>query len=200
MTRFLVARVLLCSLWLVSSAVHACDLNAARTSVEAIREQLSAGKIERIDVRRIPDHLNTFIPVRREDFESFSQAQDPSILMQRSLILTGRKRLELARAFRRLQLAEPSISPDLRWEILLLDRSGSSLHSIYLDRPYLFIWGRRGYIDGNLCWFSSSLIDWLEKQFSSSRRSPDEHSDIRDLHDRSPHIAALMRAPGRQHK
>jgi len=171
MTPFWVAPVLLCSLWLVSSAVHACDLNAARTSVDSIREQLSAGKIERIDVRRIPDHVNTFIAVRREHFELYSHAQDSSILMQRSLILTERRRLELARAFRRLQLAEPSISPDLRWEIVLRDRSGNSLHSIFLDKPYLLTWGRRGYIDGNLCWFSPSLLGWLEKRFSNSRRS-----------------------------
>jgi hypothetical protein len=194
MTRFWVAPVLLCCLWIVSSAVHACDLNAAHTSIESIREQLSAGEIERVDVRRIPDDVNTFVAVRREHFESYSHAQYSSIVMQRSLILTEPKRLELAGALRRLEVAEPSISPDLRWEIVLFDRSGKSLHSIFLDKPYLFTWGRRGYIDGNLCWFSSSLIGWLEKQFPSGRRSPDERSDIRDLHFRSPHIAALMRA------
>jgi hypothetical protein len=189
MTRLWVALVLLCSLWSVSSAVHACDLNAAHTSIESIHEQLSAGKIERIDVRRIPDDVNTFVAVRREHFESYSYAQYSSIVMQRSLILTEPKRLELAGAFRRLEVAEPSISLDLRWEIVLLDRPGNSLHSIFLDKPYLFTWGRRGYIDGNLCWFSSSLIAWLEKQFSSGKRNPDERSDIRDLHYRSPLLA-----------
>ena len=200
MVRFSIARVLLCCLWSFSSAALACDLNAAHTSIESIREQLSASKIERLDVRRIPDHVNTFIAVRREDFESYSQVQDPSILMQRSLILTERKRLKLAGVFRRLEVAETSMSPDLRWEIVLRDRSGNSLHSIFLDKPYLFTWGRRGYIDGNLCWFSSSLIDWLERQFPSTWRSPDERSDIRDLYYRSLHIAALMQATDRHRK
>jgi len=159
-----VARILLCCLWLISSAAHACDLNSALTSIESIQEQLSAGKIKRIDVRRIPDDLNTFVAVRREQFELYRHTQN-------SLIVTEQHRLELSGVFGRLKLAELSTSPDLRWEIVLLDRSGSSLHSIFLDKEYWNARGRRGYIDGNLCWFSSSLIDWLEKQFPSGRRS-----------------------------
>ena len=114
--------------------------------------------------------------------------------MQRSLILTEPRRLELAGALRRLEVAEPSISPDLRWEIVLLDRSGKSLHSIFLDKPYLFTWGAEGIHRWKLVLVFIFLIGWLERQFPSGRRSPDERSDIRDLHYRSPHIAALMRA------
>jgi hypothetical protein len=35
-------------------------------------------------------------------------------------------------------------------------------------------------------------------QQAAEERSPDERSDIRDLCYRSPHVAALMRATGRQ--
>ncbi|MDH2384931.1 hypothetical protein [Bradyrhizobium sp. CER78] len=155
------AGVLLCSLCSFPGLVLACDIDAANRSTKSIQEELSAGRIERIDVRRIPDDLNTFIGVRREEFRKYPHAHG-------SIVITEQRQLELERVLKRLNPAELSDPPDLRWEIVFLDQSGSSVHSIFLDKWNIGMTGRRGFIDGNLCKFRSSLISWIDGQLPST--------------------------------
>jgi hypothetical protein len=147
---------------MLSSPVRADDVSLAVQSIESINHELLAGSIKRIDVLKVSDDVFTLIPISPGDFERYPHKQY-------ALHLAEPDSAELATALGKLELTPLVDSPDLRWEVVFLDGSGSRLHSIFLDKGYWYGKGRKGYLDGRMCGFSSSLIEWLEKRI-------DEHA------------------------
>jgi hypothetical protein len=154
-------QVLSACICILSSPVRADDVSLAVETIETIRQQLLARKVERIDVLRISDEVFTVIPISPGDFERYPH-------QQYALRLADRDSAELAAALEKLKLTQLPEPPDLRWEVVFLDGSGGRLHSIFLDKAYWYGKGRKGYVDGHMCGFSPGLIGWLEKRLSAS--------------------------------
>ena len=96
-----------------------------------------------------------------------------------------------------------AISEDVMFEWRLLVEDGRKARHTF-SQPDLIIAATA--LDHGLTVVSRDVGDYrkarvpvLNPWVIHSMRSPDERSDIRDLHYRSPHIAALMWATGWQH-
>jgi hypothetical protein len=149
--RVVVLSVCIC---IFSSPVRGSDVSLV---VESINRQLLAGQVERIDVLRVSDDFFTLIRISPGDFERYPHKRH-------TLHLAEQDAAKLAVVLERLKLTQLMDPPDLRWEVVFLDASGNRLHSIFLDKAYWYGKGRKGYIDGDMFSFGSSLIKWLEKR------------------------------------
>jgi hypothetical protein len=157
MLRWRAVQILSAYVLIASSQACACDASFSAESIKSIERKLLAAKVERIDILRISDEIRTLVRISPEDFDRYPHTRH-------TLHLVEQDAASLAAAVKSLkptQLLEP---PDLRWKVTFLDVSGSKLHSILLDKAYWYGRGRKGYIDEEMCRFSPSLVEWLQKR------------------------------------
>jgi hypothetical protein len=156
-------RMLAACLCIISSPAAACDVGATTAAINSIAEQLLARQVQRIELLKISDRLLASIPVSPEHFSTYPHERH-------TLQLTERDSAELAAVVKKLELTQLDYQPDLRWQLVLLDGSGSRLHAIFLSKRYLQGRGRSGYVDGSMCGFRASaigspaLVRWLQKR------------------------------------
>ncbi|MBR0966061.1 hypothetical protein JQ554_17285 [Bradyrhizobium diazoefficiens] len=146
-----VISVLALALVLVSGGVMACDVAAANAALIAIQRQLTGGEVKRIELLKISDRLLASIPISPEHFASYSSERA-------ALDLSPQDAADLAATVTRLSPAPVAYEPDLRWQFLLRDGAGNTLHTIFFSKRYLQGRGRSGYLDGNICGFSSAAL------------------------------------------
>jgi hypothetical protein len=143
-----------------AAPLKACDVYSANETISRIQTEIRNGTIDRVEVLGIPEDLNTFIPISPEMLEeslappaekySIKVSKENASRFLASIVaLTPRQEQSLA---------------DLRWGFWFLDGSGKRLHSIFFDSERWYARGRRGYIDGIKCNFSSSLIHWVSRR------------------------------------
>jgi hypothetical protein len=155
--------VLALALVVPSGRVMACDVAAATAALNAIQRQLSGGEVKRIELLKISDRLLTSIPISPEHFASY--ASDRATLELSRADAAG-----LAGSFAQLMPGEIAYQPDLRWQLVLLDGTGTRLHTIFFSKRYMQGRGRTGYLDGNRCGFSSAalgspaVVKWLARR------------------------------------
>jgi len=120
-------------------------------------------ELKRIDLQKISDRLLASIPISPEHFASYASER-------KTLILTPRDATELAEAVSALAPARLSYQPDLRWQLVFLDEAGNKLHNFFFSKRYVQGRGRAGYVDGNMCAFSTAtigspaLVKWLRER------------------------------------
>ncbi|MBR0719159.1 hypothetical protein [Bradyrhizobium liaoningense] len=140
-----------------------CDVGPATATINAISQKILARQVKRIDLLKISDRLLASIPISPEHFASYSSERS-------TLTLTERDAAELAAAVKTLAPAQLAYQPDLRWQLVFLDESGDKLHAIFFSKRYVQGRGRSGYVDGNMCSFSTAtigspaLVKWLQKR------------------------------------
>jgi len=155
--------VLVACLSLLASPALACDVGSAAAAVASVSQKIQAGQIKRIDLQKISDRLLASIPISPEHFASYASER-------KTLILTPRDATELAEAVSALAPARLSYQPDLRWQLVFLDEAGNKLHNFFFSKRYVQGRGRAGYVDGNMCAFSTAaigspaLVKWLRKR------------------------------------
>lgn len=137
--------------------VMACDVHSANETINLVLREIQNGTIDRVDVLSIPEDAITFIPISPQMMEESSG--------EKSLIKISKENAsQLLASMTALRPWQERDRGDLRWGIWFLDRSGRRLHSMFFDSERWYAKGRRGYIDGNNCNFSSSLVRWVRKR------------------------------------
>jgi len=150
-------------LWIMVSPAVACDVSSAAVAIASVSQKIQAGQIKRIDLLKISDRLLAGIPIWPEHFASYASER-------KTLVLTAGEATELAAAVKALAPARLSYQPDLRWQLIFLDEAGNKQHTFFFSKRYVQGRGRAGYVDGNMCAFSTAtigspaLIKWLQKQ------------------------------------
>lgn len=148
---------------IMASQAFACDVGPAAAAIASIGRKIEAGQIRRIDLLKISDRLLASIPISPEHFASYASER-------KTLVLTERDAIELAAAVKALAPAQLSYQPDLRWQLVFFDDVGNKLHTIFFSKRYVQGRGRAGYVDRNMCGFSSTtigspaLVKWLQKR------------------------------------
>ncbi|WP_461352802.1 hypothetical protein [Bradyrhizobium sp. USDA 4454] len=143
--------------------VTACDVHSANEAIDAILHEIRDGTVNRIDVLSIPEDMITF--------RSISPQMMEELTAERYSIRIAKEDMpQLLVSVTALRPKRENDSGDLRWGFWFLDGSGRRVHSILLDGERWYAKGRRGYIDGNRCNFSSSLIHWVRNLRSCSDR------------------------------
>lgn len=157
--RYLIGGLALaCSLWITYGRVTSDEINDLDPVPQSIVAGLLDGRIERIDVYFLPYDVLTSVQVTPEQLEV-------SATKKFSVKLTPSSAKSWADTVEKIRLTDLSSPLDLRWGIVFLDRSGSRMHSIYLNSRYITGTGRKGYLDGKLYGFNASLINWLEANY-----------------------------------
>ncbi|WP_298241245.1 hypothetical protein [uncultured Bradyrhizobium sp.] len=155
--------VLAACLALMASPALACDIGSATAAIASVSQKIQAGQIKRIDLLKISDRLLASIPISPEHFASYSSER-------KTLVMNPRDATELAAAVNALTPARLSYQPDLRWQLVFLDEAGNKLHTFFFSKRYVQGRGRAGYVDGNMCAFSTAaigspaLVKWLQKR------------------------------------
>ncbi|TPQ30819.1 hypothetical protein C2U70_25610 [Bradyrhizobium guangdongense] len=150
-------------LCIMAGPAAACDVGAATAAVGAIGQKILSRQVKRIELSKISDRLLASIPISPERFATYSSER-------KTLTLTERDATELAAAVKALAPAQLSYQPDLRWQLVLLDETGNKLHTIFFSKRYVQGRGRAGYVDGDMCSFSTAtigspaLVKWLQKR------------------------------------
>lgn len=155
--------VLAACLCTIAGSAFACDVGPATAAISSISQKILSRQVKRIDLLKISDRLLASLPISPEHFATYSSERS-------TLDLTERDAAELAAAVKTLAPAQLSYQPDLRWQLVFLDDSGNKLHTIFFSQRYVQGRGRAGYVDGNMCSFSTStvgspaLVKWLQKR------------------------------------
>ena len=118
--------------------------------------EIQNGTIDRVDVRIIPEDINTFMSISPQVMEFLTA--------EYSIKLSKENVPQLLASITALKPKQEQNRADLRWGFWFLDRSGKRLHSIFIDGEHWYAKRRRGYIDGNYCNLSSALIHWVHKR------------------------------------
>lgn len=155
--------VLAACLSIMAGPAFACDIGSAAAVIASVSQKIQAGQIKRLDLSKISDRLLASIPISPEHFSSYASER-------KTLVLTPRDATELAAAVNALAPSQLSYQPDLRWQLVFLDEAGNKLHTFFFSKRYVQGRGRAGYLDGNMCAFSTAaigspaLVKWLQKR------------------------------------
>jgi hypothetical protein len=155
--------VLVACLSLLAGPAFACDVGSAAAVIASVSQQVQSGRIKQIDIQRISDRLLASIPISPEHFASYASER-------KTLVLTQRDAADLAAAVKALTPVKLPYQPDLRWQLIFLDEAGNKLHTIFFSKRYVQGRGRAGYVDGNMCGFSTAtigspaLVKWLQQR------------------------------------
>ncbi|RTM13430.1 MAG: hypothetical protein EKK33_11355 [Bradyrhizobiaceae bacterium] len=155
--------VLVACLSLLAGPAFACDVGSAAAVIASVSQQVQSGRIKQIDLQRISDRLLASIPISPEHFASYASER-------KTLVLTPRDAADLAAAVKALTPVKLPYQPDLRWQLIFLDEAGNKLHTIFFSKRYVQGRGRAGYVDGNMCGFSTAtigspaLVKWLQQR------------------------------------
>ncbi|MDF0584142.1 hypothetical protein [Bradyrhizobium yuanmingense] len=142
---------------------NACDIYSATETIDVILREIRDGTIDRVDVLSIPENVNTFRTISPQMMEGFSAGKY-------SMKIARENMTQLSASLAALEPRQGKESTDLRWGFWFLDKSGRRLHSIFFDAEHWYTKGRRGYIDGNSCNFSSSLTNWARRNRMYTQR------------------------------
>lgn len=124
-----------------------------------IESTVARGEITRVEVYFVNYEILTFAGVTPQTLPNYADSHQVTDL-------SGDLRDSFLKAIRLTKIEPLNDSSDLRWGILLINKSGEVSHSIYLNGRYFIIGaGRSGYIDGVSYSFNSTLVDWCEANF-----------------------------------
>ena len=142
------------------SALVGCN-SAAQTQIDqtlvAIQQDLEQKVITRVDVLRLSYSCMTFIAVTPETLENNA---DQRIRIDS----TSKHYAELCEALKRTDFWYSDSDPgEVRLGLLFRQSDGTTRHSIFVDRPYLFIFARAGAVDGQYVRVSGDLICWADR-------------------------------------
>lgn len=128
-------------------------------AVQNLSDDIRRGEVSSITVLALPYDLRTRARVT------------PGILREtaarRELDLTEDLAGSLLRALDATRTSPSDSEIDLRWGMILRDKSGLERHSIYLSGKSMFHVGRRGVIDQQAVKLNDALVEWFEKHFRS---------------------------------
>lgn len=148
-------------LWclLNTSVAHGCEnLSRADESVRALRQKLRTGEIGQVHVFFRPYDHNPPIPVSPSALERSWEIQ-----------INPAKSLEYLRSIDitlgRTKFCAPQYTPSLHWGIVIYDKDGARITSIYLERKYFLTSNIRGKIDAINVLVDKYLLDWFEDNF-----------------------------------
>jgi hypothetical protein len=150
--------VLLACMSLAQGQERADEPAEARSILNALTAELKTARIQRVELFFMSYDIETRTAVTPQMLEG-----QPNQKFTFGISATTPE--GLVRAIENVKLYKTRGGADLRWGLVFWDRSGNRVHSVYLNGPYAFGNGTRGYIDGILVGFNTSLIDWLESNY-----------------------------------
>jgi hypothetical protein len=132
---------------LISLSAHA--QSSAASDLDRAREPLKARAIERVMVLRIPDDVTTRTNVTQEWMRKDS-----------SYTVTLNEGFEpaLSSLLDDVTATKSERESDLRWGLLLYDRSGREVASLFVDH-----FGKTGYVNGKSAEFSLNMSERMRR-------------------------------------
>lgn len=148
-------------LWclLNTSVAHGCEnLSRADETVRALRQTLRISNIGQVHVFFVPyDRL----PVIAVSPSALERSWEIQINPAESLEYLHSLDITLGRT----KLCALGDEPDLHWGIVIYDKGGARITSIYLDKKYFLTSKIRGKINGINVLVDKYFLDWFEDNF-----------------------------------
>jgi hypothetical protein len=123
-----------------------------------ISEDLKGNLIVELKIMHVSDSNATIVCKTPDQMDTYSKE-----FATQKIDLRFRQSFQQAINSTRASWADED--PNLCWAIFCLDKNGTKIHSIYLDRRYVNVLSIRGVIDEQPVLLNDSLTGWLERNF-----------------------------------
>jgi len=142
MKLFMAAVVLLFPMYQYAQSSTKGDVNAMLTA-------LKSRTISRVEVLRIPDDVTTIVAVTTEYLR-----KSPSY----TIVMNSGFEPSLESLLSGMSSEQSAMTSDLRWGLLLFDKSGHEVGSVFIDQ-----FGMNGYLNGKSVSFSVNMARRMRK-------------------------------------